>query len=162
MTADMRKIVVFGNSGSGKSTLARQYSTLYELAHLDLDTLAWQDTSPPKRASLFQSKAKIAHFLAANPGWIIEGCYADLLALAATSATELIFLNPGVETCVTNCRNRPWEKHKYKSKKEQDKNLEMLLGWVRQYPIRSDEFSLAAHQKLFCEFSGKKRHLTSN
>ncbi len=85
-----------------------------------------------------------------------------LLALVTASANEMIFLNPGVDTCVKNCRNRPWEKHKYKSKEEQDQNLEMLLDWVRNYPARSDEFSLAAHQKLFNEYSGKKTQFTSN
>src|SRR6266436_8125163 len=37
----MRRIVVFGNSGSGKTTLARVLTSQYGLAHLDLDSLAW-------------------------------------------------------------------------------------------------------------------------
>lgn len=45
----MKKIVIFGNSGSGKSTLATMYSAKYDLPHLDLDTLAWLNTSPPER-----------------------------------------------------------------------------------------------------------------
>ena len=91
-----------------------------------------------------------------NQKWVIEGCYSDLLSLAIQKTNELIFLNPGVETCIINCKNRPWEPHKYKSAEEQNQNLERLLNWLKRYPIRKDEFSLISHQKLFNEFAGKK------
>ena len=45
---------------------------------------------------------------------------------------------------------------------EQDKNLEMLLSWVKQYPDRVDEFFLKSHQKLFNDFAGKKTEYLSN
>jgi hypothetical protein len=38
----------------------------------------------------------------------------------------------------------------------------MLLGWVQQYSVRDDEFSLAAYQKLFNEFDGTKTEFKSN
>jgi adenylate kinase family enzyme len=159
---EMRRVVIFGNSGSGKSTLAKKYTARYELPHLDLDTLAWNDTNPPSRKPLEDSARQIARFIEKNNEWVVEGCYSDLLNLISNRATELIFLNPGVETCIENCKNRPWEPHKYRSKEEQDKNLEMLLNWVRQYSIRDDEFSLASHRKLFDEFVGEKTEYTSN
>ena len=152
----MRKILIFGNSGSGKSTLAKQLSTDEGLAHLDLDTIAWLPSIPPERESLSVSKGKIVQFVQENDKWVIEGCYSDLLKLASPFANEMIFLNLSVEKCIEHCRYRPWEPHKYKSKQEQDKNLEMLIDWIRKYPVRTDEFSLLAHQKLFDEFKGKK------
>jgi len=158
----MKKIVVFGNSGSGKSTLAKEYAAKYELAHLDLDILAWQNTDPPIRKKLDESASEIDLFLEENKNWIIEGCYSDLLSLMLKKASEVIFLNPGVEACINNCKNRPWEPHKYRSKEEQDRNLNMLLDWVRQYPKKNDECSLAAHQKLFLDFGGKKLEYKSN
>ena len=36
-----RKLVIFGNSASGKSSLAKKLAEQAQLAHLDLDTLAW-------------------------------------------------------------------------------------------------------------------------
>ena len=51
----MQRILIFGNSGAGKSTLARQLATERGLAHLDLDTLAWQPGSPPQRRPLKES-----------------------------------------------------------------------------------------------------------
>jgi hypothetical protein len=48
-----------------------------------------------------------------------------------------------------NCRNRPWEPHKYASKADQDAKLEYLLSWVRGYYTRDDDLSLSAHRTLF-------------
>jgi len=158
----MPKILIFGNSGSGKSTLSKEYVNKLELAHLDLDTIAWQDTKPVIRKPLVESAELILSFIKDNKSWVIEGCYADLLALVIESASEIIFLNPGVEICVKNCHSRPWEPHKYSSFEEQNKNLQMLISWVEQYPIRNDEFSLLSHQALFDKFIGKKRVYTSN
>jgi len=158
----LQRVVVFGNSGSGKSTLAKNFADKYKLPHLDLDTLAWLDTTPPARKSLKDSASEIARFLKNEQAWVIEGCYADLLAIVMLKANEVIFLNPGIETCVSNCRNRPWEPHKYQSMTEQNNNLDMLIDWVKQYPERTDEFSLTAHQKLFIEFAGKKTEYSSN
>ncbi|RLE22488.1 MAG: hypothetical protein DRJ65_13775 [Acidobacteria bacterium] len=79
----MHRIVIFGNSGSGKSTLAREKAGLLACAHLDLDTVAWQEGhETPTRKSLTESRNQIKPFLAKNENWVIEGCYSDLLALA--------------------------------------------------------------------------------
>lgn len=151
----MSRIVIVGNSGSGKSTLARRLAAERCIPHLDLDTLAW--AAPAVRRPLEESAALVEDFVRENPEWVVEGCYASLLEVALRSATELSFLNPGVEACVRNCRARPWEPHKYASKEEQDERLEFLLGWVREYEARDDEYSLAAHRRLFDAFAGPKR-----
>ncbi|MFN1836044.1 AAA family ATPase [Balneola sp. MJW-20] len=158
----MKRIVLFGNSGSGKSTLAKEYASEFKLAHLDLDTLAWEDTTPPERRAFKSSAKEIDAFQADHSEWVIEGCYAGLLEYAMRKATEIIFLNPGVKTCVSNARSRPWESHKYPSKKAQDDNLSMLLEWIKKYPLRDDEFSLRAHRILYEGFEGKKKEYTSN
>lgn len=158
----MRKIIIFGNSGSGKTTLAKKLSARYALAHLDLDMLAWKKGEPPKRNLVSDSEKAINKFLEMNKKWVIEGCYADLLALVVEKADKIIFLNPGVEQCVSNCKLRPWEPHKYPTQKAQDENLQMLIEWVKQYPDRKDEFSLIAHRQLFTQFSGEKVEYQSN
>jgi len=101
-------------------------------------------------------------FLLANDGWVIEGCYADLLELVIKQADEVIFLNLPVSACIENAKTRPWEPHKYDSKEAQDENLEMLINWISQYPVRSDTFSKTAHEKLFNGFQGKKKMYVSN
>jgi adenylate kinase family enzyme len=156
------RIVIFGNSGAGKSTMAARLAAESGAAHLDLDTLAWLPTTPPRRAPIDESAATIEAFMATHDAWVIEGCYSDLLAIAAAHATRMVFLNPGVDACIANCRARPWEPHKYASKEAQDANLEMLVGWVRAYATRDDEFSLRAHRALFDSFAGDKVEQTSS
>ncbi len=157
----MTRLVVLGNSGSGKSTLARRLAGARGLAHLDLDTCAWEPGKPPRRRPPRESAREIAAFIDANAAWVVEGCYAGLLALPLARCTLAIFLNPGVEACIANAEARPWEPHKYPSKAAQDENLEMLRAWIRDYEVRKDEFSLAAHRALFDGFRGEKVELSS-
>ena len=158
----MTRIVIFGNSGSGKSTLALKMSKESKLAHLDLDTLAWEPDSPPVRCSIAKSHEAINHFMVSNENWVIEGCYSDLLEFALEKATKVIYLCLPIEHCVENAKSRPWEPHKYESKEAQDANLKMLITWIRQYENRSDTFSKSAHEKLFNQFGGSKIKFFSN
>ncbi|MCP4045725.1 MAG: shikimate kinase [Gammaproteobacteria bacterium] len=152
----MKRILIFGNSGSGKSTLAKALCARYGLAHLDLDSLAWEKAKPPARKSICESEKAIQVFLVSNKEWVIEGCYSDLLALVTQAANKAIFLNPGVDQCISNCRSRPWEPHKYPSQEAQDENLKLLIEWVKQYAEREDEFSLKSHRALYECFEGEK------
>lgn len=158
----MRKIVIFGNSGSGKSTLAKEFAESENLAHLDLDSVGWLPVSPPERKPINASRDDIETFIGANQGWVIEGCYSDLLEIVLPEASEVIFLNLSVDECIANAKNRPWEPHKYESKEAQDSNLNMLIEWISQYPERNDTFSKASHEALFNGYKGKKIMHTSN
>lgn len=148
------RIAIFGNSGSGKSTLARQLAERFGLKHLDLDGFAW--TPDIQRQPLDESIAAIRAALAGHDGWVVEGCYADLIEPLLPACTRVVFLNPGVERCIANCRARPWEPEKYATPEEQDARLDFLLGWVRDYETRTDEFSLRSHRALFEGFTGEK------
>ena len=97
----MRKILIFGKSGSGKSTLATELCISEELAHLDLDELAWLPTNPPERGPLDESFVKIQEFTAQHDAWVIEGCYTDLLELVSAAATEIIFLKFDINQCLS-------------------------------------------------------------
>lgn len=158
----MSKILIFGNSGSGKSTLAKSLGKSQGLAHLDLDSLAWEATIPPVRKSLNVSKRKIDRFIKANDSWVIEGCYTDLLELAESHSSEILFMDLPIENCILNAKSRPWESHKYESKQAQDANLDMLIDWISQYTTRDDTFSFSAHQNFYRNYSGKKRIINSN
>ncbi|MCG7531086.1 AAA family ATPase [Psychrobium sp. MM17-31] len=158
----MKRVLIFGNSGSGKSTLAKKLAAENQLAHLDLDTVAWQATTPVTRMPIEESKALLDDFTAENDNWVIEGCYADLLELLTPVASEMIFMNLPVEACIANAKARPWEPHKYESKAAQDANLDMLIDWIAQYTKRDDTFSQRAHQQLFDSFTGVKRLITCN
>ncbi len=123
--------------------------------------LAWEPakTAPPERRAVDESAREIRAFMEASDGWVIEGCYADLLQVTLARCTRLLFLNPGVDACIANARARPWEPHKYATKEAQDANLPMLLEWIQAYETRTDVFSLAAHRALFDAFPGAKLEL---
>jgi adenylate kinase family enzyme len=158
----LRKILIFGNSASGKSTLAKKISETQALAHLDLDILAWQETVPPVRKPLTESSELIQAFIQSSDGWVIEGCYSDLLELALPCANEIIFMNIPIPICISNAKHRPWEPHKYHSKEAQDSNLDMLINWISQYETREDTFSKKAHIALYQSFDGKKSQCVRN
>lgn len=161
--SNARKVLIFGNSGSGKSTLAKKLSHSEGLAHLDLDNLAWTEIDDkPVRQSLAESEKEIKEFTQANDTWVVEGCYTDLLELLVDAASEVIFLNLPIEQCVANAKSRPWEPHKYPTKEAQDANLEMLIGWIRDYETRTDTFSHQAHFDFYNNFKGVKKLVEEN
>jgi adenylate kinase family enzyme len=156
------RVIIFGNSGSGKSTLARQLSEQHQLAHLDLDTLAWQPTDPPLRRDLPDALQAVQAFISQHPRWVIEGCYADLLEPILTQASQVIYMDLPVSLCQANAKNRPWEPHKYASQADQDNKLPMLLSWIADYDQRNDVFSRRAHEALYAAFKGDKSRIQEN
>lgn len=154
------RIAIIGNSGSGKSTLARQLAEGRPVSVLDLDTVAWEpgQVAVPREAAA--AAAEVQAFCAARDHWIVEGCYASLVEASFRHSPLLLFLEPGPEACLANCRSRPWEPHKYASKDEQDARLGFLLDWVRNYYVRDGDLSLAGHQRLIDRYEGPRRKVT--
>lgn len=132
------------------------------LPHLDLDSIAWKPGSPPQRKPITASKQEIDSFTGSNVQWVIEGCYSDLLEIVIHEASEIIYLNLPIDTCISNAKNRLWEPHKYPSKEAQDANLIMLIDWIAQYPERTDTFSKSAHEALYASYEGEKSMRTNN
>src|SRR5262249_1507424 len=99
--------------------------------------------------------------IAGHESWVIEGCYGELVAAAAPSCTELVFMNPGLEACLANNRRRPWEPHKYRTPEEQEAMLANLQAWVAAYYTRDDDWSYARHRRIFDEHAGRKIEYTA-
>ena len=155
------RIVILGNSGSGKSTLARMLAQAYALPALDLDTVFWEPDRIAVQRDETDALAQLAHFCRSHPGWIVEGCYAHLATAALASSPMLLWLDPGGEACLANCRSRPWEPHKYRTKAEQDAYLGSLLEWVAAFYDRDDAMSQRVHRAVFDGYAGPKRRLAS-
>jgi adenylate kinase family enzyme len=155
------KLLVFGNSGSGKSTYAAAQARRYGLVHLDLDSIVWEPGQIAVQRELRAIHASLQDFITSESRWVIEGCYGELVEIAASRCSRLIFLNPGLEACLSNNRRRPWEPHKYASRAEQDAMLEFLQTWVAGYYERTDPWSYAAHRRIFDRFGGTKLEVTN-
>ena len=154
------RIVILGNAGSGKSTLAKSFARAHRMPMLDLDTIVWE----PERIAVQRDdrvvRADLAQFCRESDHWVIDGCYGDLVQAVLHNAPLLIFLDPGREVCLTNCRARPWEPHKYRSKAVQDAHLGPMLDWVAAYYHRGGPMSLAHHRTVFDAYRGQKRRVT--
>ena len=155
------RVAIIGNSGSGKSTLAHQIAAMYSLPALDLDTVAWEPGQIAVARDVAASAADVRAFCERHDDWVVEGCYTTLTHRALAYSPMLLFMDPGADACVANCRQRPWEPHKYASKDEQDARLEFLLSWVREYYTRAGDLSHAEHQALFDAYRGPKRRLAA-
>lgn len=155
------RILIMGNSGSGKSHRARQLAARHQLVHLDLDTIFWEPGQIAVPRALEQVNADLLAFATGHEAWVIEGCYGDLVEAALPYCSELVFMNPGLETCLENNRQRPWEPHKYASVEAQQSKLAFLLDWVAGYFTRDDTMSYARHRRLFDGFAGTKTEVTA-
>jgi adenylate kinase family enzyme len=153
------RIAIVGNSGSGKSTLAREIAAAHSIVSLDLDTVAWEPGKIAVARPADAAAVDVRAFCSAHDSWVVEGCYAALVFQTVEQSPILLFIDPGVDACLANCRSRPWEPHKYGSKAEQDEKLEFLLSWVREYYSREGELSLSAHRSLFESYRGPKLRL---
>lgn len=152
------KTIILGNSGSGKTVLSRKLGARHSAVVLSLDAVAFQ--AEAVRRGLNESVAEASVFAGRHERWVMEGCYADIIRGVMEQADELIFLNPGTEACLANCRRRPYESDKFESKAAQDRLLETLIDWVAKYDTRTDEYGLAAHRTVFEDFRGAKREFT--
>jgi adenylate kinase family enzyme len=150
------KTIVFGNSGSGKSTYARALAVRHGISHLDLDSIVWEPGKIAVQRPKGAIEASLRDFLDGNLSWVMEGCYGELVQMASSCCTQLVFLNPGLEVCLANNRNRSWEPQKYTSRERQDSMLATLQAWVAAYYQRDDHWSYNAHRRLFEAFDGSK------
>ena len=153
------RVAIIGNAGAGKSTLARCLAARHELPLLDLDTVAWMPGALATARPVPDAIADIHAFCTAHASWVVEGCYANLVAATLAFRPTLLFLDPGVERCIANCTVRPWEPHKYATRAEQAAALDFLLTWVREYELRKDLLSRSGHETLFTAYDGPKHWL---
>lgn len=157
------RVSILGNSGSGKSTLARTLGRFANACVMDLNIVAWEPGKIAVPRELSLAYGDLDQFISSAPlnAWIVEGCYGTLVQRTLQHQPLLIFLDPGVEQCLSHCRTRPFEPHKYRTAEEQDSMLPALLNWVRDYYQRTGEMGHQDHVERFELYTGPKVRLTS-
>ncbi|MCP5144731.1 MAG: shikimate kinase [Gammaproteobacteria bacterium] len=159
--APRMKFAIVGNAGSGKSTLAQKLALRHGVPMLDLDLVAFVPGEIAQPRDAGEARTMVEAFCRQHVGWIIEGCYANLIAACLPWLPKLILLDPGEQQCLANCRSRPWEPHKYPTPEQQQEKLPFLLEWVSGYYQRDGDLSLRGHLALLAGYSGAGIHLRS-
>nr|MDT0656681.1 topology modulation protein [Micromonospora sp. DSM 115978] len=101
----MDRIAVIGCGGSGKSTVAGQLAQILGAPLTHLDAIFYDERwnrLPRQEFAVKQEK------LVAGGRWIIEGNYADTLAIRLAAADTLIFLDLPAVTCLWGLAQRRW------------------------------------------------------
>lgn len=121
----------------------------HALAHRDLDSIVCEAGEFAVERSRGEVSSSLGEFLDAN-----ERCYGELVEAAAPLCTELVFLDPGLETCLANNLRRPSEPSKCASLEARNAMLTHLQAWVTSYYTRDDAWSLRAHRRIFAARRG--------
>ncbi|MFG1402720.1 AAA family ATPase [Xanthobacter sediminis] len=150
----LSRILILGNSGAGKSWLAAHLAARLDLPALDLDLIHWEPGAYGRARERDAARAEV-RAAAAGDGWIIEGVYGWLAAVAIPRATAMIWVRPPVEECTGNLRCRGLRRG------ADTAALDALIGWAGDYDLRTDTSSRAGHATLFEAFNGPRIVLPS-
>jgi adenylate kinase family enzyme len=147
-----QRTVVIGNGGSGKSTLGERLAALANVPAIDLDLLHWEgDGYSTKREEAVARE--MVREAAAAPGWVIEGVYGWLAAVAAPRATALVWLDMPWAVCREGLLARGLRRGGTEA------DFAELMAWAEAYWTRQNSNSFAGHLRLFESFPGAKRRL---
>jgi len=92
----MKRILIVGSAGAGKTTLARYVSQQLALPLIHLDQVFWRPGwIAPSVTSWEQQVAQ----LVAQPTWVMDGYYRDILDMTCRAADTIIFLDISHQRC---------------------------------------------------------------
>lgn len=86
----MQRVVIVGSTGSGKTTLARQLSRLFDVPHIELDSLNWEANWTAAPTDVFRQRV---HNALEGDTWVVDGNYTAVRDLVWPGATVLVWLN---------------------------------------------------------------------
>lgn len=148
------RVVITGNGGSGKTWLAERLAASLEAPLHYLDEVVWIGPYGGKERNKREAYAEVER-LASGDQWVIEGVYGWLVPAALSPATDFIFLDLPVDECVANLRARGIQGG------GSAEAFGKMLEWVAGYPIRTNANSRATHQRLFEQFDGRGKTLST-
>lgn len=127
------KIHIIGCSGSGKTFLAQKLSKKYNLPHLDLDNIFWDNTAQSYGVKMSVEKRNaLLQEVLSKDDWIIEGVYYTWLQQSFEDSDKIYVLNMPRYLYLTRIVIR-FLKRKIgleKGKKESLQSLFALIKWT--------------------------------
>ena len=154
------KTVIIGNTGSGKTWLANQLALTTGSHVVHFDEIYWT----PGGFDVRRSDEDVAEIVSAHlsqPTWVAEGVFGNLAKTFLSTATELIWLDPGQDTCVLRLRARGSESKRHINREQSALGLATLIEWAQTYEARTGSSSAAFHQEIYDGFSGRKEKLVT-
>lgn len=94
MPHQYKRIAIIGSTASGKSTLANKLSQLYELPHIELDQMLFENQSR-KTDEEFRTAVKE---VVERPKWICDGVFYNLADIIWPKADIVIWLDVPLKT----------------------------------------------------------------
>jgi adenylate kinase family enzyme len=91
-----RKIHIFGGPGSGKSFIASAISRRFEIPHLDLDDLFWDQAKGYGTKADEETRNMRLNAFMDQRGWVIEGVYYAWLSRSFQQADVIVMLQTSV------------------------------------------------------------------
>lgn len=90
------KIHIIGTSGSGKTYIAEKLSQRFNLLHLDLDEIFWDNSTGEYNIKrLADERNSLLSTVLEKENWVIEGVYYDWLSQSFAEADQIfIFQTP--------------------------------------------------------------------
>jgi adenylate kinase family enzyme len=144
------RVLIMGNGGSGKTWLAQRIGEQLRHAIVHLDDIHWE----PGRYGIARDRTLRDEMVMAGAGgqtWVMEGVYGQLVNMALSRATALIWLDLPIEACIANVKQRGIQGG------ESETQFTGLLQWVSEYRTRTNNWnSFEAHAKLYSVFPGSK------
>jgi adenylate kinase family enzyme len=134
------KIHIIGGSGTGKSFISERISQQYNIPHLDLDDIFWDNTATCYGTKMpIGKRTELLNKIISTDNWIIEGVFYDWLIDSFSSADWIFILQTPPIIFNTRIIKR-FVKRKLgiqKGKKETIKSLYNLLVWTNNYQKRN-------------------------
>ncbi|MEH7444459.1 DNA topology modulation protein [Bacillus sp. JJ1122] len=130
----MKKVIIIGSGGAGKSTLARKLGDVLGINVYHLDALYWKPGW--EKTDNDEWKNTIAEIMDEDE-WIMDGNFGGTMAMRASAADSIIFLDYSTVRCLYGIFKR---RIMYHGKSRPDMNEgcpEKLdwefINWVAQY-----------------------------
>ncbi|MCQ0990236.1 AAA family ATPase [Jiella marina] len=153
-----RNVMVIGCPGSGKSTLAREIGRALDLRVVHFDQIYWKPGWRPRDSS--ELPALVAEAIATE-GWVFDGNNSRTLALRATRADTLIYIDLPRDICLRRIVKRialGYGRVRPDMAPGCPERLDWgFLKWVWSFP----RHSAPGLETFFREFSGRKIRLAS-
>ena len=88
------KIHIIGCSGTGKTYLARFFAEKYDIPHLDLDDIQWDNSAESYGVKMpVEKRASLLQEILSHTDWVIEGVYYSWVQQSFAEADKIYVLD---------------------------------------------------------------------